>query len=192
MNGGAVAYLTHSPYGRNGNEIIINNSSSFITGNAGGSVSASSASGTTNVYNTTGGMLASTTGNITGIYDMSGGAYEYVAAWNKNSTSSYISNGSSFASQGGSSTKYATAYNGDSSDVPSSSRCIIGDATYEVYVSNYGAWFGDHSYCAYQSSPFFERGGYCGGGTRTGLFSSDNLNGSAGIYESFRVCLCGE
>ncbi len=33
---GAVAYLTQSQYGRNGHEIDINNSSSFITGNGGG------------------------------------------------------------------------------------------------------------------------------------------------------------
>lgn len=46
---GAVAYLTQSQYGRNGHEIDINNSSSYITGNGGGNVSGSVgyASGTT-------------------------------------------------------------------------------------------------------------------------------------------------
>lgn len=171
-----MAYLTHSPYGRNGNEITLNNSRNYITGNAGNSVSASSASGTTNAYNTTAGMLASTTGNITGIYDINGGAYEYVAAWEKNSSNSVLSTGSSFASKGGSSTKYATAYNGDSSYEPSSSRCIVGDATYEVYVGKeilgfYKAWFDDYSNCAYSSSPFFKRGGYNSNATSAGVFS---------------------
>ena len=50
---GAVAYLTQSQYGRNGNEIDINNSSSYITGNGGGSTSASSTSGAPNPYSTT-------------------------------------------------------------------------------------------------------------------------------------------
>ncbi len=37
---GAVAYLAHSQYGRNGHEITINNSSNFITGNAANEISA--------------------------------------------------------------------------------------------------------------------------------------------------------
>ena len=51
MEWGAVAYLTHSNYGRNGNKIYINNSSDFITGNSGGSTSASDKAGTTYAYN---------------------------------------------------------------------------------------------------------------------------------------------
>lgn len=97
MNGGAVAYLTQSKYGRNKEEITINNyytstSSPYrteVTGLAGSSVSASSTSTLASVYayDTTNGMKASTTGNITGIYDLSGGVYERVAG--------YISNGNS-------------------------------------------------------------------------------------------------
>ena len=51
---GACAYLTQSKYGRNGHEIDINNSSTYITGNGGGAVSgiASAESGITNAYNT--------------------------------------------------------------------------------------------------------------------------------------------
>jgi len=196
VNGGAVAYLTHSQYGRNGNEITINNSSDYITGNAGGSVSADEASGTTNAYNTTKGMLASTTGNITGIYDLSGGAWEYTAAWDTNSTSSYISsNGSSFASQGGSSTKYATAYhNGTTSYYPTSSRCILGDATYEVNVNpgnSYYEWFNDYSGCAYSTHPFFIRGGFYGYTTSAGVFYSSSSGGSSDTYGSFRVVVPG-
>ena len=47
---GACAYLTQSKYGRNGHEIDINNSSTYITGNGGGSPTASA--GTGNAYNT--------------------------------------------------------------------------------------------------------------------------------------------
>jgi len=196
VNGGAVAYLTHSQYGRNGNEITINNSSSYITGNAGGSVSAGETSGITNEYNTTAGMLASTTGNITGIYDLSGGAFEYTAAWDTNSTSSNISSyGSSFASQGGTSTKYATAYhNGTTSYEPTSSRCILGDATYEVNVnpgSASRAWFNDYSYCVYSAVPFFERGGYYGASTYAGVFYSNDTYANSDTYISFRVVVPG-
>ena len=50
---GAVAYLTQSSYGRNQNEVTINNSSSYITGSAGNSVSAGTDVGTTNDYTST-------------------------------------------------------------------------------------------------------------------------------------------
>jgi len=196
VNGGACAYLTHSQYGRNGNEITINNSRSNITGNAGNTVSASSTSGTTNAYNTTKGMLASTTGNITGIYDLSGGAYEYTAAWDTNSTIGYISsNGSSFASQGGGSTKYATAYhNGTLSSYPESSRCILGDGTYEVNVNpgnSYYAWFNDESNCAYSEHPFFRRGGDFAYTSGAGVFFSEDDTGGRHTYISFRVVVPG-
>ena len=62
-------------------EVTINNSSSYITGNAGNSISDEEASGTTNAYNTEKGGLASSTGNVYGIYDFSGGTYEYIAIY---------------------------------------------------------------------------------------------------------------
>ncbi len=78
---GAVAYLTQSKYGRNGTEVTVNNSSTYITGNAANSVSeAENAGGVANAYNTEKGVLATTTGTVYGIYDMSGGAGEYVSA----------------------------------------------------------------------------------------------------------------
>ncbi|MBR0546144.1 MAG: hypothetical protein IIW99_08020, partial [Treponema sp.] len=87
---GAVVYLTQSQYGRNGYEIDINNSSSYITGNGGGSTTALEASGTKNAYNTTTGAKASTTGNVYGIYDMSGGASEYAASFDKLGSNTYV------------------------------------------------------------------------------------------------------
>ena len=87
---GAVAYLSHSKYGIN-TEVRINNNSSYLTGYAAvDGTDQSSYPGTygtdssiTLPYNTTTGYKASTTGNITGVYDMSGGAYEYMAAYRK-------------------------------------------------------------------------------------------------------------
>ena len=103
---GAVAYLSRSKYGVNG-EVYINNSSRYYTGRSGGNVGGSTAINTvytdqtaTDQYNGYGfytwdgyllvyntntkgstrdfNKVASTTGNITGVYDMSGGAWEYV------------------------------------------------------------------------------------------------------------------
>ena len=200
---GAVAYLTQSQYGRNGNEIDINNSSSYITGNGGGSTSASSASGTTNAYNTTLGAKASTTGNVYGVYDMSGGAWEYVAVFNNTDTNNYESSyGSSFASTSGSSDKYATKYYNENTSSSGNARIYtygkIGDATKEVNkggeydltnTSTYYNWFGDYPYLCDASYPFVVRGGNCGSGAYAGVFSSGYFSG--GSYRgSFRTVLC--
>ena len=67
MNGGAVAYLTHSQYGRNRNEVTVNDNEEYITGRA---EDTTTYNPNGNSYNTTNGMLASTTGNIYGVYDM--------------------------------------------------------------------------------------------------------------------------
>lgn len=79
---GAVVYLTHSRYGRNGEEVMSNNSSTYITGNAANSVTdTANSGGVTNDYKTEKGALASTTGTVYGIYDMNGGSWERVAAY---------------------------------------------------------------------------------------------------------------
>ncbi len=167
---GAVAYLTESKYGRNGTEITVNNNSNYLTGNAGDSVSASSST-TTNAYNTEKGVLASSTGNIYGIYDLSGGANEYVAGYYNGSTSSNLTtNGGSFASNGGTSTKYATAYTG----IQASRSYKYGDATYET-----SGWNGDLAYFVASGSPFFARGGAYGNGPNTGVFFFDYSLGSS-------------
>ena len=207
---GAVAYLTHSQYGRNGNEIDINNSSSYITGNGGGSTSASSASGTTNEYNTSIGVKASTTGNIYGVYDMSGGAQESIASYNSLSTSTYMvdinyglkltreakdSNGNY------ESTKYITAYSNGTSVTDGNTIVYgtgkIGDATKEVYLGGKFIdntcrvnWHSDTvSFCA-TNSPFLTRGECCSSGSVAGVF---NLCWKYGGYlnnQSFRTALC--
>ena len=201
---GAVAYLTHSQYGRNGNEIDINNSSSYITGNGGGSTNAGGASGVTNAYDTEEGQKASSTGNIYGIYDLSGGAYEYVAAFDKESSSSYLTN----TSYGGKmtaeakdeevnyiSTKYITAYTNGTS-ISSGEKVYevgkTGDATKEVNVGagDYN-WFSDTGYFLSSSNPFFKRGGYYYRGSSVGVFSSYSDDGSNDYAYGFRVALPG-
>ena len=72
---GAVAYLSqNATYGK-GEEVWINNNTSFITGRAGDSVSEAYNENTgEHAYDTTNGQQSSSTGNITGVYDISGGA----------------------------------------------------------------------------------------------------------------------
>ena len=167
---GAVAYLTESKYGRNGNEIGMNTNSSYITGG-----------GANNAYATTN-QNQSTTGNVYGIYDMRGGATERVAGYYNGSTSSDLTNnGGSFASNGGPSTKYATAYTGTSS----STAYKYGDATYET-----SGWHSDDASFVNSDYPFFHRGGYYDHlASITGVFYYSNSKGGAYTYDSFRVSL---
>ena len=215
---GAVAYLTQSKYGRNGKEIDINNINSCITGNGGGSTSASSASGTTNAYNTVKGVKASTTGNVYGIYDMSGGALEHVALFNsKDDRGRFSRNGwetvgniagikntvnSETKLTSAISTKYATKY--DNKTTSSSSNSIIytvgkiGDATKEVNIggsqslsniTEYYNWFSDCPYLTSSDYPFAKRGGYYNNGSNAGIFCASDDIGYSGSYGSFRAVL---
>ena len=177
---GAVAYLTHSQFGRNGNEISVNQcgkSLFHVTGCGRGlnNDEDSEKTGTSQIYNNDYlfanindiqkfngkvGTLSSTTGNIYGVYDMSGGGEEYVAAWNTLSDHANISNGSSFASTGGASTKYATAYiNGTSTDFGTQIYEVgkVGDASKERYVWFCYGWFTDWAKFCTVGSPFFYR-----------------------------------
>lgn len=190
---GAVAYLTQSQYGRNGNEISINNSSSHITGNSGGSTNAASAKGVTYAYNTSNGILASSTGNIYGIYDLSGGAWEYLASWNAYASTEDLESGSSFASTGGASSKYFTAYRNNTTT--NSGRDIyqigkLGDATKEIYTyQEMKNWFGDYSYFVNTAAPFYRAGGYFEDSNSSGIFASGDFNGSENGDIGFRIVL---
>ena len=162
---GAVAYLTESKYGRNGEEVEKNDNSSYITADAGISVNPEQSS----------------TGNETGIYDLSGGATESVVAYYSGSTSSNLTNyGGSFASQNGPSTEYATAYTGTSTNT----AYKPGDATYET-----SGWHSDSAYFVVSDYPFFRRGGNYGSGSSAGVFSFSSSIGSAYSSAGFRLCL---
>ena len=161
---GAVAYLTESKYGRNGTEITSNSAGYYTAGT----------SGATPITN----KLQSTTGNEYGIYDLSGGAYEYVASYYNGSN--LLSNGSSFANNGGTSTKYATTYTGTTAK----SSYKNGDATYET-----SGWNSDSAYFVKSYYPFFGRGCSYSYPSNAGVFYFGNANGSSGRDTGFRVCL---
>ena len=189
---GAVAYLSKSKYGKQNEEVWINNSGSYITGSAGNSASASSNTGTTNDYTSTQGVKASTTGTVYGVYDMSGGAWEYVAGYVNNGNSSLTSYGSSLVN-GDAKTKnvYNKASSDNNTNNYNANSSKYGDAVYETSTSGSGStsWYGDYSGFPGTSDPFFVRGGYCGSGTDAGVFYFGNDNGSSSGNGSFRPVL---
>ena len=159
---GAVAYLTESKYGRNGEKLTLNDNINYITAGAGISANPEQSS----------------TGNETGIYDLSGGAYEYVAAYYNGSSS--LSNGSSFASENGKSTKYATAYTGTSANI----AYKLGDATYET-----NGWDDNAASFVNSDKMFFNRGGFIRNGTTAGVFCYGGTLGNRIDGNSLRMCL---
>ena len=190
---GAVAYLSKSKYGKQNEEVWINNSGSYITGSAGNSASAGSNTGTTNDYTSTQGVKASTTGTVHGVYDMSGGAWEYVAAYVNNGNSNLTNYGSSLVN-GDAKTK--NVYSKGSSDSRdnnySANSGKYGDAVYETSAngnSSSSSWYGDCSNFPYTSGPFFERGGNYNNGTGAGVFYFSNSNGISYGGDSFRPVL---
>ena len=189
---GAVAYLSKSKYGKQNEEVWINNSSSYITGSAGNSASASGNTGTTTDYTSTQGVKASTTGTVYGVYDMSGGAWEYVAGYVNNGHGNLTNYGSSLVNgdaktknvySKASSDSYENNYNANSSK--------YGDAVYETSTNGSGStsWYGDYSYFPYTGNPFFGRGGTYNSGTIAGVFYFAYYNGSSGGSYSFRPVL---
>lgn len=191
---GAVAYLTHSRYGRNGEEVTINNSSSYITGNAGNTVSAEGARGVTNAYNTDKGVLASTTGNVYGIYDMSGGADELVAATLEKFVSTVFSSASS---------KMIDTYDGEGTyeQVYEKNSKRYGDAGYEISKAgnrgNYSdSWNGDAALELFAEEGDIKihikkRGNTFDKTVNAGIFSfyethAVNLENTSAAYQGFR------
>ena len=187
---GAVAYLSKSKYGKQNEEVWINNSSSFITGSAGNSASAGSNTGTTNDYTSTQGVKASTTGTVYGVYDMSGGAWEYVAGYVNNGNGNLTSYGSSLVN-GAAKTK--NVYSKGSSDNDSSNYSAnsgkYGDAVYETSTNGSTSWYGDYSYFPDTSAPFFKRGGSYNGGSGAGVFCFNGDDGNSYSLRSFRPVL---
>ena len=158
---GAVAYFTHGKYGIGINNVITNSNSSAYTGGGSG-----------NSY-ITANTTQSTTGNIYGIYDLSGGMGEYVASYNKSYSGTYYTNASylsakstTFASNGGTSTKYATAYTNATTtyNYNVSDMSKKGDALKEVWKNTNYSWFNDYIYYIDLTYPILCRGLNTGGG----------------------------
>ena len=189
---GACAYLSKSIYGING-EIWINPNSSFVTGQAGSSVSASGTS-STNAYQTSNGVKASTTGNVYGIYDMSGGAYEYVASYVNNGHNYLQTNGASLVNSSSGNLKQVYSKGSSDSSEPNyqANKGRYGDAVYETSTngsSPNGSWYGDYSIFPYASYPFFYRGGGYSNGSLAGAFYFGYDTGNSNSYIGFRPVL---
>ncbi len=196
---GAIAYLTQSSYGRNQNEVTVNNSSGHITGAAGNSVSAGMDIGTTNDYSSNQGIKASTTGNTTGIYDMSSGGWERVAGYVNNGHANLTKYGKLLVesnigknkqvyegiTSGGSA---ATTGNDTKEKNYSKMISIYGDGIYETSSSYQGAtsWNGDSSNTAYSAYPFITRGGAVDHRTEAGIFNFLYTTGGASAGATFR------
>ena len=188
---GAVAYLTHSKYGRNGHEIAVNENSDYYTGGAQGETAYTS------------NQSQSTTGNVYGVYDMSGSAWESTAAFNIPDENGRFGDAySKWSSSTGltvlsNSTKYATKYiNYDRESFGNAIYKVgkIGDATKEVFVKSDiykgEGWFCDYSIFATQNSfPFYRRGGICTYEAKAGVFCLNNGSGTGSSSDSFRAAL---
>lgn len=182
---GAVAYLTHSQYGVNGNstnmnEVVINNKNLNNTIYVNNATSGTKA----NVYaitsyannNTPNDVSASSTKNMTGVFDLNGCVWERVAGFYKGGSASTSTWHSAMASSStSSSSKYLTLYTTNNKK---------GDATNET-----AGWNSDYSYFVTSSSPVFARGGYYNVGDGAGVFAFSASNGYPHYYSGFRVCL---
>ena len=209
---GAVAYLSQSKYGKYGNpnyegvnkEVAINNCENYITGIGGDTVSddSSSATCTTNTYETAKGQAASTTGNITGIYDMSGGGYEYVMGVLADE------NGNP---RGGASSSYNSGFNGSLNSGSYNSGIDFPEAKYyDLYTTSnvntacsegicYGhalseilRWYGDNPFFIDSDFPWFARGGHLSEGVQAGVFLFTAWEGGTSIAGSSRAVLVPE
>lgn len=179
---GAIAYLTQSEYGNN-SEIYINNSTRFITGNAGDSTDATGVNGTVNSYSEINGQKASSTGNIYGIYDLSGGGIERLASFVGTSTN--ISENAKSIAELDSINKYLVDIYPEKY-LDNESR--YGDAIYETSSNSIesNSWNNDGSIYLTLEKPFMTRGGFSGNGSNAGVFAYYNNNGSADINIGFR------
>lgn len=191
---GAVAYLSKSEYGKETEEIYINNSTNYITGLSAGTATGSKGEGTSQSYSDSQGVKASTTGNVTGVYDLNGGSWEYVAAYIDNQNSSITTYGSSLAS-GNPETKntYAIGESGDTQE-SNYNKTIekYGDALYETsnaYANTNGSWYADYAYLPYAEFSFFARGGACDNVKEAGAFAFSYGTGDKVNFISFRPVL---
>lgn len=191
---GAVAYLSKSSYGKETEEVYINNSSLHITGTAGATASEAE-TGTSYAYPNS--NAASTTGNIYGVFDMSGGAWEYAAGYINNSyiqdtTSEQYINGKNLIIE--ENTKYKDIYiqTGTDNSVTNydTNKGKYGDAVYEISaVSDKQSWNYDYFNFPLLTAPFFIRGGSYRIAASTGTFAFDAYSGIAYYNIGFRVCL---
>src|SRR5574344_99023 len=182
---GAVAYLTHSQYGVNGNSSNMNEVTKN-TKNLNNTIFVNNASSGTNanVYavtsygdkDTANDVTASSTKNMTGVFDLNGCILERTAGFLKGGAASTPNWHNAMASSSTStSSKYLTLYTTNDKK---------GDATNET-----AGWNSDYSGFVRSSGPVFDRGGGCSDGEIAGVFAFLRSNGGPGGDGGFRVCL---
>lgn len=192
MEWGAVAYLSQSKYGKQGNndytgankEIYINNNGSYKTGYSGGSYDSAASLTETYLYNniTNGGPGASTTGTVYGIYDMSGGSNSYVMANMYHQQGNYVvASAGSLWNSNFVLNKYSDFY----SNGTKISKMKLGDNFKETLTTyalgQNSGWYSDSKYFTSLSNPWIIRGGLAGERIRGGVFSSSYYSGDS-IY----------
>ena len=171
---GAVAYLTHSIYGRCTSstlctEIGINNKQGHITGY--GAPAGSNSSQTNGAYNTELGKNASTTRTIYGIYDMSGGSQKYVMGVYNNTISN--SGFSSLPDE-----KYYNNYT------------VIGYSGHALTETQ--EWYWDAAIYVESGYPWYSRGGMFLDSSGAGVFYFSKANGVPGNFSSSRLVISNE
>ena len=182
---GAVAYLTHSQCGVNGNsttmnEVTINsknlNNNIKVNNATDGNTAfiyAVTSYGNSNGAND---VNASSTKNMTGVFDLNGCVWERVAGYYKGGAASTVAWHSAMASSSTTaSTKYLTLYTTNNKK---------GDAANET-----SGWNSDCSYFVSSGNPVFERGGLYHDGDAAGVFACDGTGGYPSDAYGFRVCL---
>jgi type IV pilus assembly protein PilA len=189
---GAVAYLSKSAYGKNAEEIWINNDRNYTTGCAANSATQGGNDGCLNTYESTNGVKASTTGTIYGIYDLSGSAWERVSAYVNNGNGNLAGQGASIINANG---KYKDVYTVGGTDDQANNYALTvnkkGDAVWETSNNINGSysWFSDYSYMPNSSYPWFIRGGLLDVGSGAGAFSFHSTSGGPRSRDGFRPVL---
>ena len=209
---GAVTYLAHSKYGRNGTKVTINNlniaklssPAKTVTGYAGKEIDESENileddelfkekyNDSSYIWYTKEGTLGSTTGNQYGIYDMNGACSEYMAGYiasiDRQVSEEYAKNMLKIEK----SSKYCTVFKSDDTiNDYIANKDIYGDATIETSTkgSGYSAWFKESSIYINSNAGFFLRSGEVDRGKYSGLFNYTNHSGHAFESYGFRCVL---
>lgn len=194
---GAVAYLAQSKYGRNNNQISINNyyekeklKTGYSTVNNNNEYG--NAANITSLWNTENGVRASTTGNVYGIYDLVGGAIERTAAYLDNNSISLKNEALNLYQADN---KYKDLYNVSDTDERSRNYSLAiknyGDAVYETSSNGdeNSSWYNGNSFMITGLYTFFYRGGSAIDGKKASLFYFSSSSGGVYKYAGFRAVL---
>ncbi len=206
---GAIAYLSHSKYGKWSNsdytgenrEVYQNKYNGCYTGYSNGTPNISgiatteqcSWTDTQDRGNGQGacGAGASTTGNITGVYDMVGGASDLSAAYRTVDTGAIGDSGFTKEDIDDYPSKYFDVYINAKDSSKSYEERILGDATGEMgpFSSYHGVWYGDYCYFVKSTAPWFERGGDFDSTENSGIFRASGSSGKSYANSSSRLIL---